>query len=254
MPPSEHQIKMLEYIIQYKLHLNYLFELIAALSGTYYILKNKSAPSRFKFFAGYIWFVFLGDLFGVYALWNFFDNYETFPWLKNSVFVNNVWWYNCLKLINYIVVTLILISSLDNLKHKRRLKTAVLLFSIVGVAIIIFSGNFFTGYIIQNILLGTTLLFICVVIYLRELFMSDNILKYSRDLSFYIGIGYIVWDLCVTPIFIYQSYFNIKNEEFILLYAAVIRYSNIIMYSLFAFAFIYCAKMNSNLVLKRVPK
>ena len=233
---------MLEYIIQYKLHINYLFELIAALSGTYYILKNKSAPFRFEFFAWYLWFVFLGDLFGIYALWNFFDNYETFPWLKTSVFVRNVWWYNCLKLINYIVVPVILINSLNNLKYKQGLKIAVLLFSIVGVAEFIFSGKFFTDYIIQNILLGTSLLFISFVIYLRKLLLSDNILKYSRDLSFYIGIGYIIWNLCVTPIFIYQSYFNIKNEEFILLYAAVIRYSNIIMYSLFAFAFIYCAQ------------
>lgn len=42
------------------------------------------------------------------------------------------------------------------------------------------------------------------------------------------------------------AYFNTKNEDFILLYAAILRYSNIFMYGLFSFAFIYCANGKSN--------
>ena len=108
--------------MEYKLYVNSVFELIAALCGTYYLLKNKNAARRFKFFAWFLWFVFFVDQFGIYALWNYFDNYETLTWLKDSAFVRNEWLYNFLKLITYIVISSILISSLENSKFKSRLK------------------------------------------------------------------------------------------------------------------------------------
>ncbi len=245
---------MLEYILHYKLYIGYFFELLAAISGSYYLLKNNYTPRRFKFFACFLWFVFFIDQFGLYALWNYFDNYEALPWLKDSVFVRNEWLYNCLKLITYIVVSSILISSLDNSKFKSRLKLAVVFYLIIGVAEILFSGKVFYAYIIENIFMGTLLLLVCVGAYFRKLILSDNILNFSRDLTFYIAVGYLVWNLCVTPIFIYDSYFNTKNEDFILLYAAILRYSNIFLYGLFSFAFIYCANGKSNSRLKTVSK
>jgi len=245
---------LLEYYLEYKLYINSVFELIAALCGTYYLLKNKNAARRFKFFAWFLWFVFFVDQFGIYALWNYFDNYETLPWLKDSAFVRNEWLYNFLKLITYIVISSILISSLENSKFKNRLKLAVVLYLIIGVAEIIFSGKLFYAYIIENIFLGTLLLLICVAAYFRKLVLSDNILNFYKDLTFYIAVGYLVWNLCVTPIFIYDSYFNTKNEDFILLYAAILRYSNIFMYGLFSFAFIYCAEGKSYSRQKTVPR
>jgi hypothetical protein len=122
----------------------------------------------------------------------------------------------------------------------------VVLYFIIGVAEILFSGKVFYAYIIENIFMGTILLLICVGAYFRKLTQSDDVLNFSRDLTFYIAVGYLVWNLCVTPIFIYDSYFNTKNEDFILLYAAILRYSNIFMYGLFSFAFIYCAKGERN--------
>ncbi|CAM4115635.1 hypothetical protein [Gillisia hiemivivida] len=245
---------MLEYILHYKLYISYLFEFIAALSGSYYFLKNKNAARRFKFFAWFLWLIFFVDMFGGYTIWNYFDDYETFPWLEDSVFVRNEWLYNCLKLITYIIISSILISSLETSKLKSRLNFAVVLYFIIGVAEILFSGKVFYAYIIENIFMGTILLLICVGAYFRKLTQSDDVLNFSRDLTFYIAVGYLVWNLCVTPIFIYDSYFNTKNEDFILLYAAILRYSNIFMYGLFSFAFIYCANGKSNLKLKTVVK
>ena len=237
---------MLEYIIHYKLYISNFFELLAAISGSFYLSKNKNTLPRFKYFAWFLWLVFFIDQLGLYALWNYFDNYETLPWLEDSVFVRNEWLYNFLKLITYIVVSSILISSLENSKFKSSLKLGVVLYLIIGLAEIIFSGKLFHAYIIENIFLGTLLLSISVGAYFRKLILSDNILNYYKDLTFYIAVGYLVWNLCVTPIFIYDSYFNTKNEDFILLYAAILRYSNIFMYGLFSFAFIYCANGKSN--------
>lgn len=194
---------MLEYILHYKLYVSNFFELIAAFCGSYYLLKSKNAPRRFKYFTWFLWFVFFIDQFGFYALWNYFDNYETFPWLEDSKFVRNEWLYNCLKLITYIVVSSILISSLKTSDLKSRLKLAVVVYFITGVAEILFSGKVFYEYLIVNIFLGTLLLLISVVAYLRKLLLSDNILNFSKDLTFYIAVGYLFWNLCVAPIFIY---------------------------------------------------
>ncbi|WP_026837992.1 hypothetical protein [Gillisia sp. JM1] len=237
---------MFDYFIEQKLYIGNLSVLIACLCGSYYLLKSKNAARRFKYFVWFLWFVFFVDISGSYALWNYFDDYKTFPWLEDSVFVRNEWLYNCLKLITYIIISSILISSLETSKLKSRLKFAVVLYFIIGVAEILFSGKVFYAYIIENIFMGTLLLLICVSSFFRKLFLSDNILSFSRDLTFYIAVGYLIWNLCVTPIFIYDSYFNTENQEFIMLYAAILRYSNIFMYGLFSFAFIYCAKGEGN--------
>lgn len=232
----------LDYYIKYNLHIGHTIELIAALAGSYYILKHKNIPKRFKYFAWYLWFVLIADIFGIYAVWNYFDNYQTFPWLKNSPFAKNEWYFNCLTVIKYIVYSSLFIVSLATSKIKRVLKWAILVYLIIGIVEILFIGNVFTEYIITNIFLGTLLLLICVGAYFQKLAQSDDIINFSRDLTFYIAIGAVIWNLCVTPIYIYNSYFNTKNEEFILLFAAILRYSNIFMYGIFSFGFIYCAQ------------
>ncbi len=110
------------------------------------------------------------------------------------------------------------------------------------MAEILFIGDVFNEYIITNIFLGTLLLLGCIAIYFQQLLLSDKILYFSKDLIFYISVGVIVWNLCVTPIYIYDKYFTTENEEFILLYAAILRYCNIFMYLLFAIGFIVCSQ------------
>ena len=232
---------MLEYYLKYKLHISQIFELIAALAGSYYILKKNNAPKRFKYFVWYLWFVLVADIGGLYAVWNYFDNYQTFPWLKDSPFARNDWYFNCLILINYVIESLLIISSLSSSRIKRILKWLTIFYIAIGIVEILFIGEVFKEYIITNIFLGTLLLLGCIAVYFQQLLLSDKILYFSKDLIFYIAIGVIVWNLCVTPIYIYDNYFTTENEDFILLYAAILRYCNIFMYSTFAVGFIVCA-------------
>lgn len=230
----------LEYYLKYKIYITHIFELIAALAGSYYIIKNKNTAYRFKLFAWYLWFVLIADLFGFYSIWNYFDNYQTFPWLQDSPYARNEWFINCLIVISYVVESLIFIASLTASKIKNILKAATLFYSIFGVVEILFIGDVFKEYIIINIFLGTLLLLSSIAVYFQQLLKSDKILYFSKDLLFYIAIGVVIWNLCVTPIYIYDDYFNTENEEFILLYAAILRYCNIFMYSAFAVGFVVC--------------
>ncbi len=111
-------MESLDYYIKYKIYINHIFELLAALAGSYYLFKNENTPTRFKFFAWYLWFVLIADIFGFYAVWNYFDDYQTFPWLKDSPFANNEWYFNSLIVITYVVESSIIIASLAASKIK----------------------------------------------------------------------------------------------------------------------------------------
>lgn len=230
----------LDYYLKYNIYITHIFELLAALAGSYYITKSKNTAFRFKFFAWYLWFVLIADIVGIYAVWNYFDNYQTFPWLQDSPFARNEWYFNCLIVISYLVQSLMFIDSLIASKMKSVLKAATLFYLIFGVIEILFIGDVFKEYIIINIFLGTLLLLSSIAVYFQQLLKSDKILYFSKDLLFYIAIGVVIWNLCVTPIYIYDDYFNSENEEFILLYAAILRYCNIFMYSAFAVGFVVC--------------
>jgi len=233
---------VLEYYLKYKIYITHIFELIAALAGSYYLFKNEHTPRRFKYFAWYLWFVLIADIFGFYAVWNYFDDYQTFPWLKDSLFARNEWFINCLIVISYVVEGLIFIDSLNASKIKRLLKAATLFYLIFGVVEILFIGDVFKEYIITNIFLGTLLLLSSIAVYFQQLLKSDKILYFSKDLLFYIAIGVVIWNLCVIPIYIYDNYFTTQNEDFILLYAAILRYCNIFMYTTFAVGFVVCSQ------------
>jgi len=231
-----------EYYVKYKLYVSNIMELIAALAGSYFILKNKNAPKRFRYFAWYLWFVFIADVFGLYAVWNYFDDYQTFPWLKDSPFATNDWYFNCLMVIKYVLYSLLFTVSLATSKIKKILKWAILIYLFIGILEILFIGDVFKEYIITNIFLGTLLLLASIAVYFQQLLLSDKILYFSKDLNFYIAIGIVVWNLCVIPIYIYDNYFTTQNEDFILLFAAILRYCNIFMYSIFAVGFVVCSQ------------
>ena len=235
-------METLEYYIKYKLYVGQTFELIAALAGSYYLFKNEDAPTRFKFFAWYLWFVFIADIFGLYAVWNYFDDYQTFPWLKDSPFAKNEWYYNCLTVLRYIVYSSLFILSLAPSKIRQILKGITFIYLIIGIVEILFIGDVFKEYIITNYFLGSLLLLVCIAVYFQKLLLSDKILYFSKDLLFYIAVGVIVWNLCVIPIYIYDNYFTTENEEFILLFASILRYCNIFMYSIFAIGLVVCSQ------------
>lgn len=232
---------MLDFIIENKIYVTYIFEFIAAISGSYYLNKTPKVRKEIIYFSWFLWFVLLIDLSGLYALWAYFDDYRTFPFLENSLFTRNVWLYNWLNLISSIFYSFLFIKQIKKIKYKRILKYTLFGFIILGIFKLTSSDQLFYKYDMSIRLVGVLLLIIAIGIYYYELLMSDQILDIKRNLLFYISVGIFIWHLCVSPIDIYSTYFSVENRDFIFMHAAILRYCNIFMYGIFSFGFIYCA-------------
>lgn len=233
---------MIDFIIENKIYVTYIFELFAALSGSYYLIKTPNARKELIYFSWFLWFVLLADLSGAYTLWAYFDDYKTFPFLEDSLFTRNFWLYNWLNLISISFYSFLFIKQIKRIKYKGILKFVLLVFILLGIFKLISSNQLFYRYDMSIRFVGALLLIIAIGIYYFELLMSDQILDIKKNLLFYISVGVIIWHLCVLPIQIYSVYFSVENFDFINMYAAILRYCNIFMYGLFSFAFIYCAQ------------
>ncbi len=233
---------MLDFIIEHKIYVGYIFELIAALSGGYYLLKTPNVQSEIKYFSWFLWYVFLLDFSSLYALWAFFDDYKTFPFLEDSLFTRNVWLHNWNHLISLSFYIFLFIKQLRILSYKRILKFALLFFILFGIFNLTSSNQLFFTYDMSILIVGVLLLIIAIASYYFELLMSDQVLDFKRNLLFYTSVGLLIWHLCVPPIQIYSAYFSFENADFIKMHNTILRYSNIFMYGMFSFGFIYCAQ------------
>src|SRR5680860_392174 len=125
---------MLEYFIEKRLFIAYIFELIAALAGTFYLNKTKTQDKGLKLFVYNLWFILLIEMIGMYAAWNYFDDYKTFPGLRNSVFASNYWLYNSAKIIFLTVFFNVFISRISSFRLKKFLYGLTLFFIISAIA------------------------------------------------------------------------------------------------------------------------
>jgi len=242
---------MLDFILENKIHITLISEFVAALCGSFHLFKTQKTLRDIKYFVWFLWFVFFLDFSGLYALWAFFDNYKTFPFLEDSLFQRNVWLHNWLILISLSFYNFLFIKQLGRVAYKRILNFALLLFILFGIFKLISSNQLFYSYDMTVLIAGVLLLIITIASYYFGLLMSDQVLQFKKSLLFYISAGLLVWHLCVPPIQIYSAYFSVENIEFIKLYTSVLMYCNIFLYGIFSFAFIYCAQEKELPILKK---
>ncbi|WP_010230688.1 hypothetical protein [Gillisia marina] len=175
---------MLDFIIEHKIYIGLIFELVAAISGSYYLLKTPNVQRDIKYLAWFLWYVFLLDFSGLYALWAFFDDYKTFPFLKDSLFQRNVWLHNWNHLISLSFYIFLFIKQLEKVNYKRILKFALLIFILFGVFKLISSNQLFYSYDMTILIAGVLLLIIVIASYYFELLISDQVLDFKKNLLF----------------------------------------------------------------------
>lgn len=246
---------MIEFIINNKLYVTYIFEFIAAIAGIFYLLKTSSRKPGVKTFVYYLCFIFFADVFGIYAVWAYFDNYETLPFLKNSPLHRNFWWYNIIHVVILLAYAQIFIRQLvsERMKKVRKVLSFGLIL-LVLYSIVCYStfGEFLFEYDISVLILSAFFILICIGAYYYDILTSDKILQFNRDVVFFISIAILIYQLCIIPIQIYSVYFNLENPDFMIFYATVLRYGNIFLYSMFAIGFYmdyrFRKKINAELI------
>ena len=206
----------------------------------FYLSKIDKPKPGVKIFVYYLCFIFFADVFGIYAVWAYYDNYETLPFLKNSPLHRNFWWYNLLHVVIFVCYSQLFIRQLIKekmSKMRRWLKLGVYLFVVYSIVCFSTFGDFLYDYDISVIILSAFFIMICIGAYYYDILTSDKILKFNKDVVFFISVAILIYQLCIIPIQIYTSYFNHENPDFIQFYATVLRYGNIFLYSMFSIGF-----------------
>ena len=112
---------------------------------------------------------------------------------------------------------------------------------------LLLSGVYFNGISKFTYIIGSILLLIAILVYYFELLQSDNILRFSQSLTFYISVGLLIYYLTMTPLFIYGSYYYTgeSSDTFNKFYIYTLAIANVVMYGTFTLGFILC-KPNQN--------
>lgn len=220
-------------------------EFLAACAGTLHLVKAQKLRTGIKFFVGFLWFNFFYDLLGMYPIWAYYDNYQLAPFLKDSPFARNFWYYNNYHVIKFLVLSQLFIVQLTHPESQNfrkilsKLRWVFVIYSIVCFASF---GNYLYQYDYTVIIFGTFFLVACIMAYLLQMLRTDQILHFRSDLLFYIAIALLLYELCIAPINIYATYFNEGNMDFVQFYARILRYANIYLYGIYILGFLITLK------------
>jgi hypothetical protein len=215
----------------------HLFELFAALAGSYYWFKTKEQAIRP--FVWYLWLIVVIETLVMYPyLYGRVDN-TLINWLEHSFMRRNTWVYNLLSPFA-ILLFWIFIKRNTHTRFSHKIINAVFWLSFsFFVLYYSFSGNFFKTTIDYTMPIFTIAVFAMVLMYFRELVQSNEILNFYKSHVFYICMATMLFYICMTPLFFYNEYISTINPDFIDFRRVALTVSNIILYSCYVFAFFF---------------
>lgn len=228
--------------------LTHFVEATAALTGL--LLFNKYKNTSVKYFIYFLVYLTIFDFLTRYTRFVYPARFLEF--LIDTVFQKNHWLATSFWKIGAIMFFAfyyqkILISKV----FKNIIKYASYGFFIISVIyIIIHFEEFFYKFFPIISIMGAVIVFLCSVLYFLEILQSDKILTFYKSINFYISAAIFIWWLIITPIVFYDVYYvyEIGNPDrdwdYRYLRRLIYISANIIMYSTFTFALIWCKPEN----------
>ena len=218
-----------------------LVEIIAAVSGSYYISKTNNAVV--KIFVYYLWITVFVEIIGLYG-YLLLDNYDI-DWyiaLKNSVFCSNKWLYNIYEFLAIGLIGLFYANLMTSRVFKNIIRVIFITYALFAFGFFTFTDAFFVKSLPYSFIMGTASICVYVILYFIELMRSDELLNFYKLPSFYISVALLIFYLCCTPVFIFDSYFYAMNTKFVEFRGKFLLFINIFTYLCFAFGFWYSLK------------
>lgn len=230
-------MKFIEFLVETKLYVGNIFEIIAALAGVWYLKKTKNPPLEIKFFVYYLILIVILELYGYLPILAYLEDYKILSFYKDSLFRRNLWWGNILRVITTLCISWIFIRKLKNNRIRKKLIYLLLIFPVLSIVSFFTIGEFFHASDPFVNILGVFLILTSVGFYYFQLLNSKRILNFYADLRFYISVGIVIWNLCMVPLNIYSNFFSLENPLYIKLDTIAHMYANIFLYSIFATGF-----------------
>ncbi len=234
-----------DFLKENYLLLTHSVELIAAVTGL--VLYTKYKLTAAKYFILFLVYLTVCDFIGGYT-WHVHEK-GFLKFLVGTIIEKNFWWGT-----SYWTIGAILFFSfyyhkiLQKKLSKIIIKFGAIAYLIFSITYIAFSGNAFFNKLFPVLgVLGAIIIFICTVFYFIEILQSDRVLTFYKSLNFYISVVIFIWWLITTPLEFYDVYFTYEvgdvstlDLNFRILRWKIYLLSNIMMYSIFTFALIFC--------------
>ncbi len=227
-----------EFLIDYRAIITIVFELIAALSGSYYLRKVNDQALRI--FVYYLWLTVIVEIVGSYSFLMLYDfDNEWFIAIKNSVFRRNTWLYNIYSYLAMGFLSIFYYNLMTSFKTKITVLSTLGIFSLFSILYFTLTDAFFIAALPYHFFISVSIICLYVLLYFLQLINSDKILDFYKLPSFYISIILLLWYLSIIPLFIFDGYFKSINSDFARFRTLLLLFINICTYSSFAFAFLY---------------
>ncbi len=189
------------------------FEYLSLILSLFFYNKYKN----YRFYKFFVIFLFTGVIFNLIGTYIFSTK--------------NLWLFNIYTFFEFNIFTLLyyhLISYRSNLK-------------IVKLLAIVFNCFYFLSFLLKelqaySVPFEALINSVFIIIYFKELLMSDKVLNYKKLLPFWISVGYLIFYLTTIPFFTIV-YFNFFKADF----GSELLYSIIILLNLcFIYGLIRC--------------
>lgn len=198
---------------------------IATFCGFLYYKKFKG--SKYTYFLFYLLFTFAIEL--VY-------NVVRVVYLKtDEVIFNTSISYNFYLISSFIFLFVFYRSISKNKKNRKLFNVFIGVFTLfIIINYLIFHNGFRLGINIHNLIVGSILLLITLILFLIEIINNKEVIfNIHRSIIFWISIGLLLFYVGVIPIMITRKYLNF-NE----IYMSILNLLNGIMYGSFVIGFI----------------
>ncbi|WP_431157577.1 hypothetical protein [Winogradskyella poriferorum] len=226
----------------------HILELLAALAASYYWVRTKDRTVRY--FVYYLWFIVLVETLGMYPyLYDLTDN-AFIQKIANSKMRHNYWLYSFYNPTTVFLIGRFLIDNMRNKTIHIIIRSLSLGYIIFAISYFLYTGTFFEQSLPYDIVVSTFIIFLMVLLYLRELMDSEKILSFYKSPILMVLIVLTLWYICITPLFIYEKHFVTNNPSFIAFHYFFIGTANIILYSWYIFAFLFSLRYKMRLVTK----
>ncbi|MEN3322177.1 hypothetical protein VP395_00425 [Mariniflexile soesokkakense] len=228
---------MHDFLLQYKNTITFSVEILAAVTGL--ILYKKYKTTAAKYFIWFLVYLTVCDFLGSYVR---YINNGFLSFLQGTVFTRNYWWSTLFWKIGAILFFVFYyIQILKTNLFRKLIKFFGYAFFAFSITYILFNWHdFFNKFFPAISIFGALIIFFCTVFYFIETLLSDKILTFYKSLNFYISTAIFVWWLIITPLVFYDIYNAQIDWNFIFLKWQVYLFANILMYSTFTFALIWC--------------
>ncbi|MFD1096432.1 hypothetical protein [Salegentibacter chungangensis] len=229
---------MWEIFISNQLYISYIFEILAALAGLFYLFKSRSPGRDVKLLVYLLVFIFVYDITALsWGLYGHVYDFKYLEFVNDSPFASHFWIANAGNIISVALFSNYFALQLASLRRRKFIYILIGLYMLSSVVSFGIGDAFFKTTSPFGYIFGTFIISLSIGLYYLELVGTERILRFKTELALYISIGLLVRQLCATPIFLFQK-FIAENPEFREVYNYVLDGSNFFMYTMFAAGFI----------------